>query len=63
MIAPSRASAPAVAAVTFRRVVAAAPVAVSVRRSLAVSLRTRPTVMASTPIAMISPSAVAPSLI
>ena len=59
--APRNASAPAVAPVIVRRVVLVAPVAVSVRSSLAVSLRMRPTVMASTPSATRRPTAVAPS--
>jgi hypothetical protein len=61
--APSRPSAAAVAAVIIRRVVVLAPVAVSVRRSRAVSLRITPTGMASTPRAITMPSAVAPSAI
>ena len=61
--APSRPRAPAVAPVIVRRVVLLAPAAASVRRSRAVSLRIRPTVMTSTPSAMIRPSTVAPSLI
>src|SRR5580693_5410339 len=61
--APSRPSAAAVAAVIIRRVLALAPVAVSVRRSRAVSLRIRPTDMASTPNAITMPSAVTPSVI
>jgi hypothetical protein len=44
-------------------VVPLAPVAVSVRRSCAVSLRIRPTDMASTPSAITMPSVVAPSAI
>jgi hypothetical protein len=59
--APSRPRAPAVAPVRVRRVVLAAPVAVSVRRSLAVSLRIRPTVMAITANASSRPKAVPPS--
>jgi hypothetical protein len=59
-IAPSRPSAAVVAAVIVRRVVLLAPVAVSVRRSRAVSLRIRPTEAASTPNAITMPSAVAP---
>ena len=58
--APSRPRPPAVAAVMVRRVVPLAPAAVSVRRSLLVSLRISPTVMASTPRATSSPTAVAP---
>jgi hypothetical protein len=46
-MAPSRPSAAAVAAVIVRRVAPLAPVAVSVRRSGAVSLRIRPTDMAT----------------
>ncbi len=48
------------APVIVRRVVLVAPVAASVRSSLAVSLRMRPTVMASTPSATRRPTAVAP---
>ena len=61
MMAPPRASAPAVAAVSARRVLRRAPAAVSVRRSRAVSLRISPTVMASTPRAIVMPAAVKPS--
>ena len=50
---------PAVAAVIVRRVMPLAPVAVSVRRSGAVSLRIRPTDMASTLSAITMPSAAA----
>src|SRR5215471_16800504 len=60
-IAPSRLRAAAVAAVIIRRVMPLAPVAVSVRRSGAVSLRIRPTDPASTLSAITMPSAVAPS--
>jgi hypothetical protein len=47
-----------VAAVGFRRVLLLAPVATSVRSSSSVSLRIRPTVMASTPSASRMPAAV-----
>jgi hypothetical protein len=57
--APARASAKAVAAVSSRRVRLPAPVAVSVRRSRAVSLRMRPTDMARMPSARAIPNAVA----
>ena len=57
-MAPSRANAPAVAPVMLRRVVLLAPVAARVRRSLAVSLRIRPTVIPSTPRARRTPAAV-----
>ena len=59
-MAPSRPSAAAVAAVIVRRVAPLAPVAVSVRRSGAVSLRIRPTDVASMLSAITMPSAVAP---
>ena len=59
--APTSASAPAVAAEMARRAVLPAPVAVSVRRSLAVSLRSRPTLMARMPRASRMPKAVATS--
>ncbi len=61
--APVNASAPAVAAVIVRRVVADAPVAVSVRRSRAASLRTRPTLMPRMPSARTMPKIVAASMI
>ncbi len=61
-MAPSRPSAAAVAAVIVRRFMLLAPVAVSVRRSAAVSLRIRPTDMASTLSAITMPSVVAPSV-
>ena len=61
-MAPSSPSAAAVAAVIVRRVAPLAPMAVSVRRSGAVSLRIRPTDMASTLSAITMPSAVAPSV-
>ena len=61
--APSRPSAPAVTAVSRRRVELLAPVAVSVRRSLAVSLRIRPTLMARMPSASAMPKTVAQSRI
>src|SRR5579872_2064080 len=51
--------APAVTAVRLRRVKPDAPVAPSVRRSSAVSLRTRPTDMPSTPMAITIPKTVA----
>src|SRR6266542_130735 len=57
-IAPSRASAPAVAPVRERRVVLLAPAAARVRRSFAVSLRISPTVIPSTPSARRMPAAV-----
>ena len=57
--APPSASAKAVAAVSSRRVKLLAPVAVSVRRSLAVSLRIRPMDMARMPSARAIPNAVA----
>ena len=57
--APIRPSAPAVTAVMVRRVQPSAPVAVRVRRSLAVSLRMRPTLMARMPRARTMPKAVA----
>ena len=60
--APSRPSAAAVAAVIARRVAPLAPVAVSVRRSGAVSLRIRPTDMASTLSAITMPAAMARSV-
>ena len=52
-------SAPAVTAVSVRRVKLDAPVAASVRRSPAVSLRTSPTDIPSTPRAMTIPKIVA----
>ena len=55
--------APAVAAVRVRRVELLAPVAARVRRSLAVSLRMRPTVMARMPRARTIPKAVAQLMI
>src|SRR4030095_11755062 len=58
--APSRASAPAVEAVSVRRVLLVAPVAVRVRRSPAASPRISPTVMARAPIARSIPAAVGP---
>ena len=57
--APRKASPPAVTAVRLRRVRELAPVAVSVRSSLAVSLRMRPTLMARTPRASAMPKTVA----
>src|SRR6516165_1705720 len=63
MTAPVSASAPAVAAVSVRRAVLLAPVAVSVRRSLAVSLRTRPMLMARMPSASTIPKIVATAVI
>ena len=57
--APPRPSAKAVAAVRFRRVRLLAPVAVRVRRSLAVSLRMRPMDMTSMPSARTIPNTVA----
>jgi len=57
--APLSASAPAVAADIARRAVLPAPVAASMRRSLAVSLRSRPTLMARMPSASGMPKAVA----
>ena len=60
---PRSARAPAVALVIARRVRRDAPIAASVRRSLALSLRIRPTDMASTPSAISIPAAVAPLLI
>ena len=56
--APSNPSAPVVAPVIVRRVQLLAPVAVNVRRSRPVSLRMRPTVIASTPSATRMPAAV-----
>ena len=61
--APVRASAPAVTAVIARRFQLLAPVAVRVRRSLAVSLRMRPTVMARMPSARTIPKTVAQLMI
>ena len=57
--APRKARPPAVTAVRLRRVRELAPVAVSVRSSLAVSLRMRPTLMARTPRARAMPKTVA----
>src|SRR5580698_7187033 len=57
--APRNPSAPAVTAVNVRRVLLDAPVAASVRRSLAVSLLTRPTDIPRTPRAMTIPKIVA----
>ena len=51
------------AAVKVRRVELLAPVAARMRRSLAVSLRMRPTVMASTPRARKIPNTVAQLMI
>src|ERR1700758_5341402 len=59
--APARASAPAVTPVMMRRVQLLAPVAARVRRSLAVSLRIRPTDMARMPSASTMPITVAQS--
>ena len=56
---PRVASPPAVAAVSIRRVAPVAPAAVSVRISLAASLRIKPTVIASTPRASSMPIAIA----
>src|SRR5580693_3330842 len=61
--APVNPSAPTVAAVIVRRVVPLAPVAVSVRRSRAASLRTRPTLMPRMPSASTIPKIVAASMI
>src|SRR6266581_1435056 len=61
--APLKPSAPAVAAVRLRRVVPLAPVAARVRRSLAVSLRMRPTLMARMASARTMPNTVAQSMI
>ena len=61
--APARPSAPAVAAVMVRRVVLLAPVAARVRRSLAASLRIRPTLMARMPSASRIPKTVAQLMI
>ena len=58
-----RKNAPAVAAVSVRRVVLVAPVAVRVRRSPAASVRISPTVIARTPRASSAPAAVAAALI
>jgi hypothetical protein len=57
--APRKASAPAVAAVSVRRILFVAPVAVRVRRSPALSLRISPTVMARIASARRAPAAVA----
>src|SRR5580700_9930947 len=57
--APASASAPAVTPVIVRRVQLLAPVAARVRRSLAVSLRIRPTDMARMPSASTTPNTVA----
>jgi hypothetical protein len=57
--APLSARAKAVAAVRVRRVALPAPVAARVRRSLAVSLRIRPTLMARMPSASAMPNTVA----
>src|SRR5580693_714978 len=57
--APASASAPAVTPVMVRRVQLLAPVAARVRRSLAVSLRLRPTDMARMPSASTTPNTVA----
>src|SRR5215472_16201410 len=57
--APVKPSAPAVAAVMLRRVVLLAPVAARVRRSLAASLRIRPTLMARMASARTMPNTVA----
>src|SRR5690348_14822213 len=57
--APVKPSAPAVAAVMLRRVRPLAPVAARVRRSLAVSLRIRPTLMARMASARTIPKTVA----
>src|ERR1700722_19462623 len=57
--APRKAKPPAVTAVRLRRVRELAPAAVSVRRSLAVSLRISPTLMARTPRARAMPKTVA----
>src|SRR5437764_9205303 len=61
--APVQPSAPAVAAVRLRRVLLLAPVAARVRRSLAVSLRIRPTLMARMASARAIPNTVAQSMI
>ena len=61
--APVSASAPAVAAEMARRAAPLAPAAVSVRRLLAVSLRSNPTLMARMPRASRMPNAVAVSRI
>ena len=61
--APVNASAPAVVAVIARRVLPPAPVADSVRRSRAASLRTRPTLRPRMPIASTIPNSVAASMI
>src|SRR5580704_15549964 len=61
--APASASAPAVTAVIVRRVEPLAPVAARVRRSLAVSLRMRPTDMARMASARKIPKAVAQLMI
>jgi len=57
--APMSASAPAVVAEIARRAALPAPVAVSMRRSLAVSLRSKPTLIARMPSASRMPKAVA----
>src|SRR6516165_6439749 len=61
--APVKPSAPAVAAVMLRRVVLLAPVAARVRRSLADSLRIRPTLIARMASARTMPNTVAQSMI
>src|ERR1039457_52244 len=61
--APRKARAPAVMAVRVRRVMPLAPVAVRVRRSLAVSLRMRPTLMARMASARAIPKTVAQLMI
>ncbi len=61
--APVKPSAPAVVAVRLRRVVPLAPVAARVRRSLAASLRIRPTLMARMASARAMPNTVAQSTI
>jgi len=59
---PPSSQLPAVAAASARRWVLLAPAAVRMRRSLAASLRIKPTVLASTARARMMPAAVAPVL-